>query len=139
MKHLEYKGYAGSIEYSKEDKLLFGKVLGIRGLISYEGSTGIELEADFRRAIDSYLADCEALGIKPEKAFKGSFNVRISSGLHKEVALKAMELDTSLNSFVADSIRIRLDQVRIKSGRKIRKRKVRKVLDSGSEGVNEQQ
>jgi predicted HicB family RNase H-like nuclease len=27
MNRLEYKGYYGSIEYSKEDKLLYGKVL----------------------------------------------------------------------------------------------------------------
>ena len=40
MKYLEYKGYMGSIEYSPQDSLLYGKVLGIRGLISYEGETG---------------------------------------------------------------------------------------------------
>lgn len=34
MKHLNYKGYAGSIEYSREDNLFFGKVPGIRSLIS---------------------------------------------------------------------------------------------------------
>ena len=56
MKYLEYKGYTGSIEYSPEDDLLYGKVLGIRGLISFEGETGKLLEEDFREAIDSYLA-----------------------------------------------------------------------------------
>ncbi|MFT7032965.1 MAG: putative HicB family RNase H-like nuclease [Cyclobacteriaceae bacterium] len=40
MKYLEHKDYTGSIEYSQEDNLLYGKVLGIRGLISYEGETG---------------------------------------------------------------------------------------------------
>lgn len=34
---LEYKGYYGSVEYSREDALLYGKVLGINSLISYEG------------------------------------------------------------------------------------------------------
>jgi predicted HicB family RNase H-like nuclease len=29
MRHLEYKSYTGSIEYSKENELLCGKVLGI--------------------------------------------------------------------------------------------------------------
>ena len=38
MKNLEYKGYTGTIEYSKEDKLLFGKVIGVKSLLSYEGS-----------------------------------------------------------------------------------------------------
>lgn len=29
MDYLEYKGYKGSIEYSKEDDCLFGKVQGL--------------------------------------------------------------------------------------------------------------
>nr|MBS0036628.1 type II toxin-antitoxin system HicB family antitoxin [Saprospiraceae bacterium] len=110
MTHLEYKGYTGTIEYSKEDKLLYGKVVGIRGLLSYEGTTGTELEADFKEVIDEYLADCKVAGIKPEKPFKGSFNVRIPSELHRDAALKAMELNTSLNRFVSESIRARLLQ-----------------------------
>jgi len=108
MKHLEYKGYTGSIEYSKEDGLLYGKVLGVKGLISYEGATGSELENDFKEAIDTYLTDCKEEGITPEKPFKGSFNVRVSAELHKKAALLAMEDKMSLNNFVAESIRERI-------------------------------
>jgi predicted HicB family RNase H-like nuclease len=108
MKHLEYKGYTGSIEYSKEDDLLYGKVLGIRGLISYEGTTGKELEQDFKEVIDEYLADCKEQGIAVEKPFKGSFNVRISKELHQKAALLAMEEEMSLNNFVAESIKERI-------------------------------
>lgn len=108
MRHLEYKGYTGSIEYSREDDLLFGKVLGIRGLISYEGKTGNELEKDFKEAIDTYLTDCKNEGITPEKPFKGSFNVRVSAELHQKAALLAMEEKMSLNNFVAESIRERI-------------------------------
>ena len=108
MKHLEYKGYTGSIEYSKEDDLLFGKVLGIKGLISYEGKTGKDLEVDFVEVIEEYLSDCKQQGITPEKPFKGSFNVRISTELHQKAALLAMEDKMSLNNFVAESIRERI-------------------------------
>ncbi len=108
MKYLEYKGYTGSIEYSPDDNLLYGKVLGIRGLISYEGDTGKSLEADFKEAINTYLADCKAEGKTPEKPFKGSFNVRIPAGLHQKAALLAMETKTSLNSLVAEAIRERV-------------------------------
>lgn len=108
MKYLNYKSYTGSIEYSEEDNLLYGKVLGMQGLISYEGLTGKDLEIDFKEAIDVYLADCEASGIKPEKPFKGSFNVRISGKLHQKAALLAMEAKISLNNFVAESIRSRV-------------------------------
>lgn len=108
MKNLEYKGYTGSIEYSKEDDLLYGKVVGINGLISYEGKTGSELESDFKEAVDAYLSDCKEEGTLPEKPFKGSFNVRISAELHQKAALLAMEDKMSLNNFVAESIRERV-------------------------------
>lgn len=56
---LEYKGYVGSLEFSEEDSLLFGKVLGIRSLISYEGESANELLEDFHQAVDDYLSLCE--------------------------------------------------------------------------------
>lgn len=108
MKYLKYKGYTGSIEYSPEDNLLFGKVLGIRGLISYEGETGKLLEKDFKEAVDAYLTACKEEGKTPEKSFKGSFNVRIPPSLHQQAALLAMETKTSLNSFVAEAIRLKV-------------------------------
>jgi predicted HicB family RNase H-like nuclease len=113
MKNLEYKGYTGTIEYSKEDNLLYGKVLGIRGLISYEGNTGQKLEKDFQESIDTYLADCKQDCVVPEKPFKGSFNVRIPSRLHRKAALMAMEEKISLNNFVAESIRERVSKSRL--------------------------
>jgi len=108
MKYLEYKGYSGSIEYSSEDGLLYGKVLGINGLLSYEGETGKALEENFIEVINEYLVDCEQSGIKPEKPFKGSFNVRIPADLHQKAALMAMESKESLNSFVVEAIRSRI-------------------------------
>ena len=108
MKYLEHRGYTGSIEYSQEDNLLYGKVLGISGLISYEGETGKLLEVDFKEAINNYLSDCKHEGKNPEKPYKGSFNVRIPASLHQKAALLAMESKTSLNSFVAEAIRSKL-------------------------------
>jgi predicted HicB family RNase H-like nuclease len=110
MKQLEYKGYTGSIEYSKEDDVLYGKVLGVKGLISFEGKTGKELEDDFKEAIDAHISDCIKEGISPEKPFKGSFNVRISPELHQKAALLALEEKMSLNNLVAESIRERINK-----------------------------
>lgn len=55
---MEYKGYAGSVEFSEKDGVFYGKVQGIRSLISYEGTTAAELVADFRESVDDYLAAC---------------------------------------------------------------------------------
>ncbi|MBO5450586.1 MAG: toxin-antitoxin system HicB family antitoxin [Lachnospiraceae bacterium] len=38
--------------------------------------------------------------ITPEKAFKGSFNVRIGADLHRDVAMKAQEKNMTINAFV---------------------------------------
>ena len=55
---LDYKGYYGTVEYSMADNVLFGKVLGIKGLISYEGDSVQALKQDFKDAIDDYLEMC---------------------------------------------------------------------------------
>ena len=105
MKNLiEYKGYIGSIEFSQEDELFYGKVQGIRALISYEGKIAQELIEDFHDAVDSYLELCQENGKTPEKAYKGSFNIRVSPELHKKIAIYAMEHDITLNNFVEQSI-----------------------------------
>ncbi|MCI8827300.1 MAG: type II toxin-antitoxin system HicB family antitoxin [Ruminiclostridium sp.] len=101
---MEYKGYLGSVEFSEPDALLFGKVMGVRALISYEGESARALVDGFHAAVDEYLELCAAEGVEPERAYKGSFNVRISLELHKQAALTAMAQQMSLNSFVEQSI-----------------------------------
>ena len=101
---MEYKGYVGSVEFSEEDALFYGKVLGIRALISYEGTNAAEPVADFHGAVDDNLEVCAQSGTEPEKAYKGSFNVRISPELHKQAVIAAMSHNMSLNSFVETSI-----------------------------------
>ena len=102
---MEYKGYIGSVEFSEADQILFGKVQGIRSLISYEGTTVSELIEDFHNAVDDYLELCSAEGKTPEKAFKGSFNVRFKDPeLHRKAAIYAYNHKTSLNSVVEESV-----------------------------------
>ena len=69
MEYLKYKGYTGSVEYSEEDKCLFGKVQGLaKDLVTYEGSTIEELTKDFEGAVDDYLALCKDKSIEPRKS-----------------------------------------------------------------------
>ena len=102
---MEYKGYIGSVEYSDIDHILYGKVQGICSLISYEGESVFDLIEDFHGAVDDYLAVCAEEGISPEKAYKGSFNVRFKDPeLHKRAAVYAYNHRTSLNSVVEESV-----------------------------------
>ncbi|MCD8006130.1 MAG: type II toxin-antitoxin system HicB family antitoxin [Oscillospiraceae bacterium] len=101
---MKYKDYIGSVEFSESDGVFFGKVMGIRALISYEGETAKDLVEDFHGAVDDYLALCEEKGVEPEKAYKGSFNVRISPELHRNAAIYAAAHNMSLNSFVETAV-----------------------------------
>lgn len=102
---IAYRGYIGSVEFSEEDGIFFGKVLGISALLSYEGSTADALLEDFHGVVDGYLATCELQGTVPEKPYKGSFNVRINTELHRAAAITAMHEGVSLNAFVERAIR----------------------------------
>ena len=54
-KHLEHKGHFGSVEYSEDDGVHFGRIQFIRGLVTYEAAEAESLEAAFRDAVDDYL------------------------------------------------------------------------------------
>lgn len=63
---IQYKDYVGSVEFSEDDSIFYGKVLGIRSLISYEGENAKEFIEDFNQAVDDYLAFCHSENIQPE-------------------------------------------------------------------------
>ena len=102
---IEYKGYFGTVEYSSEDNQLFGKVVGVNSLVSYEGASISALKEDFRGAIDDYLNLCAEKGIEPEKTYKGSFNVRVSPELHRSLAAYSAAHSQTLNTTVEDAIK----------------------------------
>ncbi len=107
---IKYKGYIGSVEFSESDGVFYGKVQGIRSLISYEGTNAKELVTDFHEAVDSYLESCKAHGDEPEIAFKGSINIRFKSQeQHRRAAAYAMSHNQSLNSFIVDAIEDKLN------------------------------
>jgi len=98
---LEYKNYLGSVEYSAEDKVFYGQLLHIRSLINYEGTDADSLESAFREAVDDYLETCKAEEIKPEIPFRGGFNVRVGTLIHRRAALQAREMGLNLNQYVS--------------------------------------
>jgi predicted HicB family RNase H-like nuclease len=109
---LQYKGYDGSVEYSAEDRILHGSLLGIRDAVVYEGADVDSLESSFRAAVDEYLAFCAAESKTPDQPFKGSFNIRVGTDLHKRAALFAEEHNQKLNTVVSRALEEFLTQVR---------------------------
>ena len=104
MTYLKYKGYQGTIEPQIEDDTLFGQIAFIRDLVTYEANTLKQLKKEFQLSVDGYLEDCAELNKTPNKPFKGSFNVRIGSDLHRKAMMQAQQRGVNLNEFVKQSI-----------------------------------
>lgn len=101
---LQYKGYYASVSFSSADEVFCGKIIGINDLISFEGSTVAELKQGFHEAVDDYLETCAEIGKAPDKTYKGSFNVRVPSSLHKQAAIFASLNNITLNEFVKTAL-----------------------------------
>ncbi|WP_019944009.1 type II toxin-antitoxin system HicB family antitoxin [Dyadobacter beijingensis] len=97
---LAYEGYTANIHYSSADEVFFGKLIGVNDLVTFEGTSVEELKQGMKEAVDDYVETCKTLGKAPEKSYKGVFNVRVSSDLHKKIALLASQYDVTLNDFV---------------------------------------
>lgn len=102
---LKYKGYYTRIEYDTEGLVLRGKIEGINDLVTFECEDTKKVEEEFHKAVDEYLDFCKEVGKTPEKEYKGTFNIRISPKLHKELAALAMKNGDSLNGSVEKAIR----------------------------------
>lgn len=102
---LRYKGYSARPEYSAEDRIFYGKILGISDLVDFRSENAGELEDEFHKAVDDYLEFCAEIGKKPEKEYNGMFNVRISPELHREASVFAQAEGITLNKVVERAIR----------------------------------
>jgi predicted HicB family RNase H-like nuclease len=109
---LEYKGYVGTIEADQEHDILFGKLAFMRDVVTYEATTVKKLASAFETAVDEYLTKCALASKKPDKPFKGSFNIRTGPDLHRRAALASQE--TSLNAFVCEAIKEKLERESLK-------------------------
>ena len=101
---MKYKGYYGSVHYNDDDEIFHGKLEFIRSLVNYEGENVKTLKSSFEEAVDDYLILCKEEGLEPEKPFKGSFNVRTGSDLHRRVALYAKNQGINLNNVVTEAL-----------------------------------
>ena len=56
---MNYKGYCAFVQYSDEDSLMVGTVLGIRDSLNFHGKTVAEVKQSFHDSIDGYLEMCK--------------------------------------------------------------------------------
>ena len=102
---MEYKGYIGDVNFDPEAHIFHGEIINTRDVITFQGKAVDELELAFKESIDDYIEWCNDEGVSPEKPYSGKFNLRLSPGLHKEIAITAKQMKISINKFVEKAVK----------------------------------
>ncbi len=101
---MEYRGYVGVVEYDDDAQHFHGRVVGLRDVITFVGTSVEELRREFRASVDDYLAFCRERGEEPERPYSGKLFVRADPDLHRAVASAAARQDKSLNAWVIEQL-----------------------------------
>lgn len=106
---IEYKGYVGKVEIDEDAGILYGEVINVRDVITFEGRSVDEVRQAFRESVDDYLAFCAERGEPPDKPFSGRFVLRLPEELHRKAYIQAKLADKSLNKWVAEVLEAALE------------------------------
>lgn len=63
---LRYRGYSAKPEYFAEDRIFYGRILGISDLVDFQFEEADDIENEFHKAVDDYLQYCMENGKCPE-------------------------------------------------------------------------
>ena len=109
---MKYKGYEALVTFDEDDRILCGRVLSTRDVISFEADSVEDIERAFHEAIDDYLEQCAETGRDPDRSFSGKLIVRMNPDLHRDVYLEAARSGTSLNAWITESLESRVAEER---------------------------
>ena len=59
---MKYKGYTAVVELDEEQSVLFGRVIGLRDVITFQAETVSQAIEEFHQSVDSYLEFCAQRG-----------------------------------------------------------------------------
>lgn len=99
---LTYKGYTAQIGVDLDSGTIYGKILDIKDIITFEGITVDEVKQEFYKSVDVYLALCKDLGQEPDKAFSGKMPFRTTPSIHRQIYLAAAQAEKSINAWMEE-------------------------------------
>lgn len=108
---MKYKDYVANVEYDSENKFFHGEVLGISDVVTFQGTTPEELEAELKNSIEDYLDFCKEKKKDPCKAFSGTLSLRMPPENHKLLAVNAQKESKSINDWINEAIREKISKI----------------------------
>ena len=103
---MKYKGYQAEVIYDDSVGRLHGRVInsGTYPIATFESGNVADLQHEFERSIDEYLASCQEDGIEPVKPFSGRLSLRLGMKLHQRVAQASAESGVSVNRWITEAL-----------------------------------
>ena len=71
---MQYKGYTGLAEFDEDSGVIFGRVIGLRDVVTFQGESVPEVTRAFHDSVDDYLEFCAREGKDLIKPSLGSFS-----------------------------------------------------------------
>lgn len=99
---MEYDGYVGVVEFDATQRLLHGRIVNMRDMVTFEGRTVEELETALHDSVEDYRDFCVQRGVAPEKPVSGTMLLRLGAELHRDVIVAATRAKKSVNKYVKE-------------------------------------
>ena len=106
---MRHKGYVGKVT-DFDDGFFHGRIVNIRDVVTFEGTTAAEVETSFRDSVEDYLAMCEEEGAEPLRPFSGKYLLRLDPDLHRRLHLASQLKEKSINALVVEAIESELER-----------------------------
>ena len=113
---MRHKGYTGILEVDDESGLIFGRVAGIRDVVTFQGETVAAARRSFEESVDFYIDICRQQGDEPQEPFSGRILVRVDPELHRALAVAADARRIELDALVEQTLSAAFAERRVESG-----------------------
>lgn len=109
MNHLTYKGYTAEVEFDADEGILYGRVLDLRDIITFQSESTADIVQEFHTSVDEYLDFCKEQGIEPAKPYSGKLLFRTTPENHRKIALAAAQAGQSINTWMEETLAARAE------------------------------
>ena len=66
-KMMQYKGYQAEVAFDDTDGVWYGRIIGIRDVVTFQAEDPADLERELVVSVEDYLAFCAEQGVDPDR------------------------------------------------------------------------
>lgn len=103
---MEYQGYIGRVEFDDEAGLFHGEVINTRDVITFEGTSVVEIQQEFRASVDVYLDFCAEQGRIPDNPHAGHLVLGIAPELQATIIQAARREHKNLDAWILEKLAV---------------------------------